>query len=290
LKANKDITLSNEFRIITDQGIRWIHERGRNIFDDAGNLLEMIGIAIDITDKKLFEESLQNTIKQKNAVLAIVGHELMTPLAVMQSIVRIAKRRKGEDNSWLIDELEDRISGLSQLCRDLLDVSLINEGQLVLHKEPIDLRVLIEKALRQNQIIFEDKHHSFTIIVSAKEHTLLADPTRMMQILSNLISNACKYTQVGGKIEIKLEKDNSNLTVSISDNGQGIESEFIEKIYDFYFQAKKSLKNKESGIGIGLGIVKGLVEAHRGTIHASSEGVGLGTTFKVSFPIESDPT
>lgn len=247
------------------------------------------GIAIDITDRMRMEASLRESDRRKDEFIATLAHELRNPLAPIQNALHLLSlpAAPGHDPEAERAMAERQVRHLARLVDDLLDVSRINQGQIELRKELVDLTVIVERAADSVRSLLQERGHRLQIVLSDEPILLDADPTRLEQILGNLLNNAIKYTDPGGRIELQAERDADSVRLRVRDNGLGIEPEMRELIFEMFIQAGRPGARAQGGLGIGLGLVRKLVELHGGTIHAESAGPGTGSEFTVRLPILS---
>jgi CheY-like chemotaxis protein len=191
----------------------------------------------------------------------------------------------GPNFEWSVKVIEDQIKHMSRMVDDLLDVSRITRGKVVLQKEPVELQAVVDLAVEASRPLIEDYHHHLT--VSLPDHPVLleVDPARMAQVLSNLLNNAAKYTDEGGEIGLVAEREGRDVAIHIRDNGTGIAPELLPHIFDMFTQADQTLSRSRGGLGIGLTLVRSLVEMHGGRVTAHSAGPGLGSEFTVRLPV-----
>jgi PAS domain S-box-containing protein len=273
-----------EYRLRHRDGeYRWALDAAVPRFADDGTKLGFVGSVIDITDRKRDEEALRDADRRKDEFLALLAHELRGPLAPLRNTLEIL-RRAGDDAS-MVEEARTMMSRqLGQLVRlvdDLLDVNRITRNRLELRKEHVELSPLIEHAIDYCRPF---KH---AIRLEAPEEPVLldADPVRLVQIFGNLVHNACKFTPEDGEIVVEVARDGPEAVIRVRDTGIGIDPESLPTIFDMFTQLGRSLDAPTGGLGIGLAIVKHLVELHGGTVRASSEGQGKGTELTVRLPL-----
>jgi signal transduction histidine kinase len=184
--------------------------------------------------------------------------------------------------------MKRQVGHMARLIDDLLDVSRVTEGKIELRKTRCDLGVAITRAVEANQPLREKLGHKLLIVKSGRPVHVVADVTRLTQIISNLLTNACKFTDRGGQIFLSVQSDNTHAVIRVRDTGIGMSRAQIPKLFELFSQADTSLARAESGLGIGLAVVKRLVEMHGGTIAASSPGLGQGSEFVVRLPLDAD--
>ncbi|MBC8088577.1 MAG: PAS domain S-box protein [Phycisphaerae bacterium] len=254
--------------------------------DRDGRLAGFAKVTRDITDRQRLEALVQST-REMTEFLAMLSHELRNPLAPIRNAVAVLEVHDTNDPTikWSREVIGRQSAHMSRLIEDLLDVSRITSGKIVLTLVPIDIRtvvaIAIESALPQTA---ERKH---VLNVSLPEHPVMVngDATRITQVVTNLVSNAIKYTPVGGHITASLQVVNRNVLLHVSDSGIGLRANQLERVFDLFAQGERSLARSEGGLGVGLTLVRRLVELHGGTAVASSAGPGLGSTFEVCLPL-----
>jgi CheY-like chemotaxis protein len=220
----------------------------------------------------------------------MLAHELRNPLAPISNAVQIMKVQGlgGPNFDWSVKVIEDQVKHMTRMVDDLLDVSRITRGKVVLQKEPTDLQSVVELAVEASRPLIEDYHHHLTIALPDHPVPLEVDPARMAQVLSNLLNNAAKYTDEGGEIALIAEREGREVVIRVRDNGTGIAPELLPHIFDMFTQADQTLSRSRGGLGIGLTLVRSLVEMHNGWVTASSAGPGLGSEFTIRLPISPE--
>jgi PAS domain S-box-containing protein len=256
---------------------------------DDGTVLGAGLVVTDIDAIKRLEEALKDADLRKDQFLAMLAHELRNPLAPISNATQIM-RLEGSDGpsfEWSIDVIEDQIKHMTRMVDDLLDVSRITRGKVVLQKELIELERLIHLAVEASRPVIQGYHHDLSITLPEGPLTLEVDPPRMAQVLSNLLNNAAKYTDEGGKIALTAERLDGQVVIRVSDNGIGISSKLLSEVFDLFTQGDQTLSRSRGGLGIGLTLVRSLVEMHDGHVAARSDGLGLGSEFEVRLPLAS---
>jgi PAS domain S-box-containing protein len=277
-----------EFRIVRpDRSIRWIAGRGRGFADESGGIVRMTGMAMDITDRKLAEESLREADRRKEEFLAVLSHELRNPLAPIQTSLDLMRQTRLTTVEYEHERsvVEHQVQHLTKLVDDLLDVSRINRGRIELHKEVVVLSTIVAGAVDAVRPRIEERRQQLRVSLPEAPIRLEADPTRMEQILLNLLTNAVKYTDIGGRIVLTAKRDRDEVVVRVRDTGIGIAPEMLPRIFDLFVQGERRLDQSLGGMGIGLSLVKDLVERHGGVIAARSAGPGTGSEFIVRLPV-----
>jgi PAS domain S-box-containing protein len=246
------------------------------------------GIAIE--NARLYREA-QVSNRLKDEFLANLSHELRTPMNVILGYAGILKEEGAtlspEDFKAFIDAIERNARAQEHIISDLLDVSAIITGKVSFDPKPIVLKDFLEKALIGFHPTADGKGVKLVSDLSEARMTVLADPTRLQQIIWNLLSNAVKFTKAGGTVEVKVRRSPTDWSISISDSGIGIEKDFLPYVFERFRQEDASTTRRYGGLGLGLSVVKNLAELHGGSVKADSDGRGQGATFTVTFPLES---
>ncbi|MEJ6480836.1 PAS domain-containing protein [Nostoc punctiforme UO1] len=290
----------DDFRILHPDGIRWLAARGQVFYDAAGNAIRMVGNVQDITARKQAEIERDRLLQLEQAAraeaeranrikdefLAILSHELRSPLNPILGWTKLLQTRKFSETKTAeaLAAIERNAKLQTQLIDDLLDVAKILRGKLSIDATPVNLAFVIESAI--------DTVRTAAVAKSILLHPVLpnigqvsGDSNRLQQIVWNLLSNAIKFTPKGGRVEIQLEQVDEQAHIIVRDTGKGINPEFLPYIFESFRQEDVSITRKYGGLGLGLAIVRQLVEAHGGTITADSPGEGLGATFIVQLPL-----
>ena len=225
--------------------------------------------------------------RRKDEFLAMLAHELRNPLAPIRNgidVLRIVPPN-GEQTKQILDMMEEQVHNLVRLIDDLLDVSRCTRGKLELRRQRVALTKIITNAVQTAQPLIHANDHELTVTQARENLYLHGDPTRLTQVVSNLLNNAAKYTNAGGKILLTTERIGDKVAIRVKDNGSGIASEMLPRIFEMFVQADNSLNRTQGGLGIGLTLVKSLVDMHGGTVEATSDGLGKGCEFTVRLPI-----
>lgn len=227
----------------------------------------------------------------KDEFLAMLAHELRNPLAPLVSTLDLLRHQGPSAPAFgrHLDVLDRQVRHLKRLVEDLLDVSRISRGLIVLQREPIEVRGLLLQAVDGLRPLLESERHSLSLSLSEKPLYVLADAVRLSQVFANLLTNAVKYTDPGGRIEVSLRRAGDRVEICVRDNGIGIEPDMLPRIFDLFTQAPRALDRSKGGLGIGLTLVKRLVALHHGSITVRSEGVGKGSDFTVDLPLVAPP-
>jgi signal transduction histidine kinase len=259
--------------------------------------LERIGYTValtDITVRKRLEEELKQRMEElkiidrrKDDFLATLAHELRNPLAPIRNAAAILQRMHVADPQlqWCRDIIDQQVSQIGRLLDDLLDLSRITRDRLELRKQRIELKRVIQGAVDISRPLIDEFEHHLTVSIPSEPIDVVADEVRLTQVLSNLLNNAAKYTDQGGKIWVTAERRGSNLIISVKDTGIGIPKDKLNDVFEMFSQLQRSLEQTRQGLGVGLTLVKRLVEMHGGSIEVRSEGPGKGSEFILRLPI-----
>jgi PAS domain S-box-containing protein len=242
-----------------------------------------------IGELKRVEELLREADRRKDEFLAVLAHELRNPLAPIRYAVAL-ERKEGRGEAARLQAqaiIERQVEHMSRLLDDLLDVSRITRGTLLLRRSSIELSAALAAAQESARPLLESRGHTLVLRLPEEPIRLVADPVRFAQVLANLLVNAAKYTDTGGRIEIEARQEEGELVVAVRDNGIGISAEMMPRLFTLFAQASPALERSEGGLGIGLALVRGLVELHGGTITAHSQGPGRGSEFVLRLPVGS---
>jgi len=252
-----------------------------------GTMLGAGVVVTDIDDRKRMEEALKDADQRKDQFLAMLAHELRNPLAPISNAVQIMQVEgpNGPSFQWSTAVIEDQIRHMSRMVDDLLDVSRITRGKVDLQKERVQLADVIELAVEASRPLIDDYQHQLTVTLPTEPVMLEVDPARMAQVLSNLLNNAAKYTDPGGEISLTAETFGDQVAIRVRDNGIGMPADIVPRVFDLFAQGDQTLSRSRGGLGIGLTLVRSLVELHDGEVTAHSKGSGQGSEFVVRLPV-----
>jgi PAS domain S-box-containing protein len=259
-----------------------------------GAVVAVAGTTRDITDRKRAEQEIRDQADQlreldraKDQFLATLAHELRNPLAPLLNAAEVLGALKIDDKrlEWTRQVIRRQVTHMSSLLDDLLNVARITQGKLTIRPERVDLATVIDAAIEAARPLIDTKHHQLTVELTPAHINVDADPIRLSQILSNLLLNAAKYTDSGGQIDLRASRDDEHLVLSVKDDGIGIPASALGGIFTMFAQVEGSARRSEGGLGIGLALVRGLVELHGGSIQARSDGPGQGSEFIVRLPL-----
>jgi PAS domain S-box-containing protein len=255
-----------------------------------GTMLGAGAVVTDIDERKRMEEALKDADRRKDQFLAMLAHELRNPLAPISNAVQIMRVEglRGPSLEWSIEVIEDQVKQLTRMVDDLLDVSRITRGTVDLQKELIELSEIIDLAVEASRPLIEGFKHHLSVTLPDHSVVLEVDPRRLAQVLSNLLNNAAKYTPEGGDIAVTATVSDDTVAIRVRDNGIGIAPDLLPKVFDLFVQADQALSRSRGGLGIGLTLVKSLVELHHGRVTAKSSEPGKGSEFTVELPVAAE--
>jgi PAS domain S-box-containing protein len=271
----------------------WMAYKVLKLTSAAGEPIAFATVSQDVTERRRLEDSLRRLAadlsradRRKDEFLATLSHELRNPLTPLCNMVEILKR--SGDAAMLpkaLDTMERQLGQLVRLVDDLLDLNRITHNRITLRKEDVDLASVIDQAVQATLPLAESAGHDLQVVLPLQPIRLDADPVRLIQVFGNLINNSCKYTGPGGKIRVMAARQGSEAVVTVKDTGTGIPPDKLESIFDMFTQVDGSRERAQGGLGIGLTLVKRLVQMHGGSVEAISEGEGKGSEFVVRLPI-----
>jgi PAS domain S-box-containing protein len=281
--------------------VRWVYVRCASMLTADGSIQGYVGTVEDITERKNAEdtraqmfreqtarEEAEAANKMKDEFLAVLSHELRTPLTAMLGWSKILRTKKLDEQSTIraLDAIERNAIAQAQLIEDILDISRIIRGQLRLNLGVVDLQSVIQAALEAVRPQAEMKSLQLDICLDGDVGKVSGDAVRLQQVVLNLLTNAVKFTPKDGRVEVHLELlETSSAQIAVKDTGIGIEPDFLPKVFERFRQADSSTTRSQNGLGLGLAIVRHLVELHGGTVNAESSGKDQGTTFSVILPL-----
>jgi PAS domain S-box-containing protein len=256
------------------------------LLQNDGEVEGFVKIVRDLSERKAMEDALREADKRKDEFLAVLAHELRTPLAPIRMNLEIMKRSRDRAEREEAREVIERQTKLMiHLIDELLDVARINQGKITLQKERVQLSEIVELALEGSRTLITERGHTLKLSLPEETVYLEADPTRLTQILLNLLTNAAKYTRPGGTIWLRATSQGSNLIVSVKDTGIGIPPSMLPNVFQMFTRLEREKSYQQEGLGIGLSLVKQLAFLHGGTVQAESPGEGQGSTFTLRLPV-----
>jgi PAS domain S-box-containing protein len=258
-------------------------------------------IAVDVTDlvaarrgqerasaeREALLRDLERASRAKDEFLAVLGHELRNPLAPIVTALELMKRRGDLKTSKEQDAIHRQVQHLIRLVDDLMDVSRVTRGKLTLREETVQLASVLAKAVEMVSVLMEQRQHTLNAVYPDSGMLWHGDPTRLAQVISNLLTNAARYTPLGGVIHLEAWQEEGDVVICVTDNGRGIEEDALPKVFDLFYQGAQTIERAAGGLGVGLALVKSLVAAHNGTVEACSAGPGQGSKFTVRLPLPS---
>ncbi|HEX6942347.1 MAG TPA: PAS domain S-box protein [Gemmatimonadaceae bacterium] len=286
------------FRNFRTGEARWMAYKVVTLTNGNGEPTAFATVSQDVTDRRRMEDHLRalasdlsEADRRKNEFLATLAHELRNPLAPISNAVQVLRRRGAVDPEAVEAAsglLQRQVAHLARLVDDLLDMSRITRGRIELRREKVELATVVRQVVEATRAQFRSQNHELTIAMPDEPVFLDADATRIAQILGNLLTNACKFTDRGGRVSLTVERRNGSVEIRVRDNGIGIAVGDLPKVFEMFTQLDSSLERSRDGLGIGLTLVKNLVEMHGGSISVRSEGLGTGSEFLVSLPTIGD--
>ena len=258
---------------------------------DEGRRVGCVLEARDLTETRRTEAALSEAHRRKDEFLAMLAHELRNPMAPLRAALKLLEARTALDDKGrhAIGIIERQTTHLARLVDDLLDVSRITRGRIELRRTLVELPALVESALQSAQPLIDSRHHEVSVTLPRKPLRTLGDAVRLEQVIVNLLTNAAKYTEPGGLLRVGLERAGTEAEIRVKDTGIGMARELLGRVFNLFEQADRPLDRSQGGLGIGLTLVKNLVELHGGTIEARSEGPGQGSEFIVRLPLAEEP-
>ncbi len=261
------------------------------LYDTSGRVVGAVNILVDITDRKRTEEAVREADRRKSEFLATLAHELRNPLAPLRNGLQIF--RLASHDGAAVEQaramMERQLGHMVRLIDDLLDLSRITNGKVELRKARMDLTEAVRDAVETSRPLIEASGHELTVTLPPRPVPVDADRTRLAQVFANLLNNSARYTERGGHIRLTVERHGSDAVIKVKDDGVGIPADMLPRIFDTFIQANRSLERAQGGLGIGLSLVRGLLEMHEGRVEAHSDGPGRGSEFTVRLPVALSP-
>jgi PAS domain S-box-containing protein len=288
--------LHAEFRIRrggAGEDWRWVEVVGRFLFGESSTPTHLIGVINDVTERREMEDTLRRMAAdlsdadhRKDEFLATLAHELRNPLAPIRNGIELLKRQSSgqAQTESVVGVMERQMGHLVRLVDDLIDVSRITRNKLELRRQAVELAPVVHAAVEACRPLLDGKQHELEVVLPPMPVHVDADPTRLVQVLANLLNNACKYTDRGGHVRIALERQGQQAVLTVGDDGNGIPQDMLPRVFDMFIQLDRSMERTQGGLGIGLSMVKRLVELHEGSVSIHSQGEGKGTRVVVRLP------
>jgi PAS domain S-box-containing protein len=277
---------------------RWVLARALPVRDEHGTLLRWMGTCTDIHEQKLAqvalqksEENLKQADRRKDEFLAMLAHELRNPLAPISTASELLRISIGDEKrvSKASEIITRQVRHMTDLVNDLLDVSRVTRGLVKLSVATLDVRDCVRAAIEQVRPLMQSRGHSLVTQLADSALWVQGDRTRLVQVISNILANAAKYTMDGGNIVLRAVPEGDRILVAVEDDGTGIDPGLLPHIFDLFTQAERTPDRSQGGLGIGLALVKSLVSLHGGEVAAHSQGKGYGSVFSLRFPVAQAP-
>ncbi|MGH7349092.1 MAG: CHASE3 domain-containing protein, partial [Candidatus Rokuibacteriota bacterium] len=281
------VGLANHTVLIAKDGTEVpIDDSGAPIRDSRGRIVGVVLVFRDITERRGSERALQDAGRRKDEFLAMLAHELRNPLAPIRNAAHtLGLLGAGDDRiRWVSGVIERQVGLMTRLVDDLLDVSRITSGKIALQQEPVSVRAILAQAMETAGPTAESRKQTLAVDVPEDAVWVNGDPTRLAQAVGNLLDNAIKYTDDEGRIWLSARAEPEEVVIAVRDTGAGIHPELLPHVFDLFTQADRSLERRQGGLGIGLTLVRRLVEMHGGRVEATSAGPGLGSEFTIRLP------
>lgn len=283
------------WRVRKDGSRFWADMVVTALHDEDGHLRGFCHVTRDVSERKTLEDALlertaelERVDERKNNFLAVLAHELRTPLSVLTNSIYVLKQAiLGENEQRMLEASENQIHLVSRLIEDLMDVTRIARGKIDLRKEKVSLSKIAHRTAEGLHALFEKRNQEFLCHLSSDALIAEADSARMGQVITNLLRNAAKYTEAGGTIRLTTRKEGDEAVLSVCDTGIGIHPDLLPHVFDLYTQADSPEVKSKMGLGIGLNLAQSLVKLHGGRIEAQSDGEGKGSEFIVRIPLSS---
>jgi signal transduction histidine kinase/CheY-like chemotaxis protein len=276
-----------EFRFRRADGeFRWMRSEATPRFGDDGELVGYVGATVDITELRNAEEALRIAGKHKDDFIAMLAHELRNPLAPIRNASEVLALRYAGDPlaAPAIAMLRRQCEHLARLLDDLLDVTRIGQGRVALELQPLEIGAVVAQAVETVGPLARAKSQLLRFDRDELPLYVNGDRTRLVQSLTNVLENSVKFTQVGGEIVVTVRDAGSDLELKVRDNGAGIAPELLPRVFELFVQSERAADRSQGGLGIGLSVVKRLIEMHGGDVQLASDGVGRGTTTTIRLP------
>jgi PAS domain S-box-containing protein len=289
--AQERVDYDVEYRVVWPDGTtRWILVRGRASYAADGMPVRISGVSLDVTDRRRDEEALREADRKKDDFLALLAHELRNPLAPITNALHTMQRTNEATLRQRCQAIMERQVGhMVRLIDDLLDVSRIDRNKMELRRAPITIADVVANAVETARPAIEAAGHELAVELPAVRLVVDGDLTRLAQVFANLLTNSAKYTERGGRIRLAAHRDGSEVVVSVRDTGIGIPAAALAGIFDMLSQVDRTLERSKGGLGIGLALVKGIVELHGGRVGVTSAGPGRGSEFSVRLALIEPP-
>jgi two-component system, chemotaxis family, CheB/CheR fusion protein len=260
------------------------------LHDASGGIVGIIGIFRDVTEQKRVEKKIREAVVRRDQFLAMLSHELRNPLGAMVTATRLLQSNDSlpERRQRLLDVLSRQSQQMARLLDDLLEASRVTQNKIELRKRTMDIRDIVRDAVDAARELMQTRQIELELDVQDRPLLVDCDPARLQQILANLLSNAAKYTPLGGHVEVRARSEGDAAVLEVEDDGVGIPKETLPDVFELFVQSTRTLDRAEGGLGVGLTLVRGLVERHGGSVEARSAGAGQGSQFVVRLPLSHE--
>jgi PAS domain S-box-containing protein len=285
----------DEYRVVWPDGlIRWARAKGRVFFEGSGpdaRAVRLIGAILDTTPRKQAEEALREADRRKDEFLSMLAHELRGPLGPVLNSVYLLQRPDADaaTRGTALEIIARQVRQMSQLVEGLLEATRVVRGTVRLRRERLDLARLVRAAVEDRRAALAQAGLTLTVQTPETPVWVSGDATRLAQVLQNLLDNAGRFTDPGGRVAVDLEAAAGEARLRVRDTGVGIDAAMLLRLFEVFAQADRSLERSRGGLGLGLTVVRGLIELHGGTVAAASAGPGQGAEFTVRLPLEREP-
>jgi signal transduction histidine kinase len=276
-----------EYRLRHRSGeYRWVLGRALAVRNEQGDVVRWMGTCTDIHEQKRTRDELLASNRRKDDFLAMLAHELRNPLAPISTAAHLLKAASGDPAKVQrsADIIERQVRHMTELVDDLLDVSRVTRGLVELNRQPVEMKAVLADAIEQVRPLIEARGHELTMRMPSGDVHVMGDRPRLVQVVSNLLNNAAKYTPPDGALAVTMAVDR-DVQIRVADNGTGIERELLPHVFDLFTQGARTPDRAQGGLGLGLALVKSLVELHAGRVSAESAGRDQGATFTVTLPL-----
>lgn len=290
--AQKDGRFEEEgWRLRKDGTTFWANIIITALYDEHGKIWAFAKVTRDMTERKRIE-ALETAERQMTEFLAMLSHELRNPLAPIRNAIYMLQMKHLDDPElrWSRDVIDRQVTHLTRLIDDLLEVSRIISGSIRLQREQWDIAAIVTGAIESTRPLMDARRHTLEVILPSRALLVHGDSTRLVQVLVNLLNNAAKYTPEGGRVTLSVTEQENRVRISVHDTGAGIPADLLDKVFDLFTQGERTLDRSDGGLGIGLTLVRRLVEMHDGNVQAFSAGPGQGSEFVVDLPLVNEAT
>ncbi len=269
-----------------DGVFRLFYTRVMPLRDPSGEIVQWFGTNTDVSSLKRAEEELREADRRKDEFLAVLAHELRNPLAPIRNAAELLRRMRSDEPqvTRASDIIARQVSHMSALLNDLLDVSRITRGLVTIERERLEIATVVAAAVEQVRPLVEAKRHDLQVRHEDGRAEVIGSPMRLTQVVANLVDNAAKYSPPGSRIQVRTDQSAGQVRIEVSDDGSGITPELLPRVFEPFTQSERGTHRAEGGLGLGLAVVRGLVELHGGTVRAYSDGPGQGSRFVVELP------